>query len=482
MKYFFIIVGVIISLASDAQMDIVTTNYYDAYKVVDAFNTKYPDVGNSTYLIKLSGNEYVKSHSARPYLMDTCKLSGTLNFQKEISQEQFTIKFKGNDYTSVIKYNTDSSYFYDYGDTMSRACSLDLLALEYLYNPYNINDFIERNSCSLFELSKNKKEDILGFSGLDGSTYYCFFDSHTNLPLKIKKVVYDPIIGDTYDEIIYQDYKFDTKVPFPRTIMHKRAGVHYRELKITAIDIIEKKNASGKSSLDISMESINDNLFLLKLNNYNNKVLLLKAGNDIAIFDAPISFDICSALVDYIYNIFPNTTIKSCFVSHHHPDHAGGIAAFAKVGAKIVTTEGNYDFFRTVLSSTHTRGKGKYLPLSNSEKPLNLLDSVPLHHSKKFLVNNVAVIAYEHGSTTNHTDQFLSFYLPESKILFVGDLALFPKNKEIRQGERARSVLKLIKNNQLTVDKIITSWPLKDYKSFGTVEELEKSVSSNNVK
>lgn len=480
MKFLLLIAGIFVSITSLAQMDVVDSNYYTAYKNIDALKIKYTQSKRLAYSIKLTGCEYIKSHSKRPFLVDTAQLSGTFTFKNNVSEEQFSLRFRGKDYKSVTRFQNDSAYFADYGDTILKAYPLDIFTLEGLYNPYNIIEFINRNKKSLHYL-KVGNESIIGFSGLDGTVYYCFFDPTTNLPSKIKKKFYDPVLGDVDDEIIYSDYKVTDLLQFPQSIIHKKQGAVYREFNVTSANCLNNSESANRFSVGITLDTIGNNLFLLNLTSYNNRVLILRSENSIAIFDAPIGFEVCSDIIRYIQKTFPESIIKVCFVSHHHPDHAGGIGAFAKAGVKIVTTSGNYVFFESIINSTHSRGDDEYFPLQKGTKADNFLDSVPLRQNKKIFINNEPVIAYEHGISTSHTDQFLSFYLPTSKVLFVGDLALFPKGKEIHQGARARAVLQLIEDNRLSVDKIITSWPLKGYKSFGTTDELRKSVAGDNI-
>jgi hypothetical protein len=89
------------------------------------------------------------------------------------------------------------------------------------------------------------------------------------------------------------------------------------------------------------------------------------------------------------------------------------------------------------------------------------------------------VIAFETGSKTSHTNEYLLFYFPQQKLLFEGDLVLFPQSGVLAQGKRAYAVYDLISAKGLQVDKIVPSWPLYRYKDEATLEDLKMALKKN---
>jgi flavorubredoxin len=161
-------------------------------------------------------------------------------------------------------------------------------------------------------------------------------------------------------------------------------------------------------------------------------------------------------------------------VSHHHPDHAGGLNAFVDIGASIITTPGNQAFFNKLLNATHTlkaengmKAKPASFKMVPPKTAFNLTDPS----------NSVKII--EAGEGTDHVKEFLFFYFPQQKLLFVGDLVLFPEEGVMDQSQRALSVHNLIKTQQLNVEKIYTSWPLHNQKTYGSMEDLKASLAKN---
>lgn len=179
-------------------------------------------------------------------------------------------------------------------------------------------------------------------------------------------------------------------------------------------------------------------------------------------------------MIDLTKKQFPNKPIKYVAFSHHHPDHAGGFAAFVQNNTQLITTKGNIPYFEKLLTATHTLKPENTISFTKmSSKIISAKDSLNLEDE----VNQV--IIYEAGENTDHVKEFLFFYFPRQKILFVGDLVMFPQKGISDQYKRAYSVYELIKNKKLDVEKIYTSWPLKEQKPYGTMQDLKASLIKN---
>jgi hypothetical protein len=91
------------------------------------------------------------------------------------------------------------------------------------------------------------------------------------------------------------------------------------------------------------------------------------------------------------------------------------------------------------------------------------------------------IIAYEIGRETAHAENFIVYYLPEEDILFSSDLLFLPNTGIINQRQRAYSIYNLIAKNHLPTKrlKIIPSYPLTDYKDYGTFYDLIDCLRKN---
>ena len=119
-----------------------------------------------------------------------------------------------------------------------------------------------------------------------------------------------------------------------------------------------------------------------------------------------------------------------------------------------------------------TNGKGR--PLSKVEEIKEVEEEEDEDKDMPFDLNSKKVKFRDQSGKGLEISQ--TFYFPKQKILFVGDLVIFPKEKVMDQKERALSVYNLIVSEKLEVDKIYTSWPLKDQKEFGSIIDLKNSL------
>ena len=99
----------------------------------------------------------------------------------------------------------------------------------------------------------------------------------------------------------------------------------------------------------LETEKIADNLWLIKLLGYNNKVMVAEFSDYIMLFETPKNTGINTEIRQSLQQQFPNKPIKYIALSHHHPDHAGGFSAFVQGTTQIITTKGNVSYFENLL-------------------------------------------------------------------------------------------------------------------------------------
>jgi hypothetical protein len=142
-----------------------------------------------------------------------------------------------------------------------------------------------------------------------------------------------------------------------------------------------------------------------------------------------------------------------------------------------VTTVGNKPYFERLIRARHSRNSAFAEYDGTGRAPrFQIVDD---GSSWRLADPACPVIAFEEGAKTVHTKEYLLFYFPMQKILFEGDLVLFPQSGVLPQGKRAYAVYELISEKNLQVDKIVSSWPLVRYKDAASVEDLKMALKKN---
>jgi hypothetical protein len=460
-KYLFIICTSISMLNISAQQ-LVYENYYKADSLLKNIAKNYQEINKLTY----SGVNSAMGHydtpekqKSYPIVYRLAQLDNKFTIAKDLN-------YNGKIYSSTMTFKDDSCAFTDFGEKEIQNVPLKGKEFSYFYLPRNVVTMIKENKSSLHLTPVNAENYGLGFNNSFGNKFYLSVNKKTNLINKIIQLKYDDLYGDSYKEISYSEYK--NNLPYHITGYDNQNLT--TELHLDAVTL--EKNASTKNSMveNIAIESLAKGLFLLKLKDYDNKVLVTEHKDFLAVYEAPINVNVGNEIISFLKKQFKNKPIKHCFLSHHHPDHAGAISAFTNINARIITTKGNVNYFNKLSKSMHTLN-GKNFPPSTDNNAYLIIDA--LSKETFFKKSSTSVVVYESGATTEHTNEFLYFYFPKQKILFVGDLVLFPKEKIRDQNKRALSVYKLIKSKKIKVEKIYTSWPLKNQKEFGTMTDLK---------
>ncbi|MCF2445708.1 MBL fold metallo-hydrolase [Dyadobacter sp. CY345] len=312
-----------------------------------------------------------------------------------------------------------------------------------------------------------------------------FINKKTKLLDKTEYLGYDNTYGDIVFATEYKGYTDQNGIKMPASRIDFEYGKAEREvtyeafrsnikpdtadLKMTLVPEYFKRKMAERIETRDSMvfENIASNINLIKIVSQNNKMLVAEFTDCIALFETPSGIELNENIIAQLKKRYPGKPLKYLFVTHHHPDHAGGLKAYSALPLTVVTTAGNQAYFEEILKKSHTMSN---VLIDNTQN--FRFDFVPLNGEKRFMGN---VVAYEIGKSTEHTNEHLVYYFPDSKILWTGDLLNFRLGGRVSSaGQRGKAVYDLITSKNLTIDRIYTSWPLQGQKEFGTMEELRK--------
>ncbi|TDE12749.1 MBL fold metallo-hydrolase [Dyadobacter psychrotolerans] len=384
---------------------------------------------------------------------------------------------------AVIK--QDSVYnkgFYE--NKMSKEKNTDLIFELARKIPVKLLQLAWTSRASLRYLGGDKLYDWVSFGP---KPVTLFINKKTQLLEKTEYLAYDNLYGDVIFATEYKGQKIEKGIKMPLSRIDYEYGKPEREvtygnlrsdvkpdtsdLKIGSVpeNFRNKMMESIVTKDSLIFQNIASNIDLIRIESQNNKMLLVEFADYIALFEVPAGIELNSQILEELHKKYPTKPLKYLFVTHHHPDHAGGVRAYTSLPITMVTTIGNQEYFKDLMKSPHS------LSNTNTDEVQKLkFDFVSLNGERTFMNK---IVAYEIGKATGHTDEHLVYYIPESKLLWTGDLLSFRSDGRITPlGQRGKAVYDLITSKNLAVDKIYTSWPLKGQKEFGTFEDLKKMV------
>lgn len=489
MKYIILLITFLLTTNLSAQS---INNNQKAVQIVDKAIDVLGDSPDGLNLVG-SGIIYKLDHYSAPEITKQIPVKEQFGFfdDFQFGYSQTIIEVGEHKYSREIISKKDSVYSWSYYDErFEKSKKSDGLVEVSKSNPYWFLKLARKNTQSLRIVENNETEYVLTATLPDGLTYSLNINKESNLLAKIENITYNAIYGDVPFSTEYKEYKQMNGSFIPRKRLDYQFGFVEREVSYDSIFFLAEPDTSAiflkwlplpflqtlpikETKKEIfAFETLSENIDLIRFESQNHKSLLVKFPSGLALFEIPQGIELNRQLVKEIKERYPNQGLQHIFLTHHHPDHAGGIKAYAAMPVVVITTEGNNEYFNKLLRTSH------YSIPEKTNDEINLtFENVPIDGQKSF---GKIVTAYEIGKNTGHSDEHLAYYFPKEKLLWTGDLVFFIQSGDVYPGGmRAKSLYSLIDKHKLDVSKIYTSWPLHNQKDFGTVDFLKQLVETN---
>ena len=424
----------------------------------------------------MSGTWQYLGHYDLPEKREKAKVSERVFMQgRDNLKLKGVVKLSGNEYDKEVYYY-DSLSLRNYGGTNAVANFIDIKKQDdlILLSPITLINDIKKNVNTLRYIGYSNKDtcDVLSYSSFLGRqiTLYVKDDG---IVLKAETIDYDNINGDYSTEYLYQNFTPVKNFLLPLKITIKEWGTVKKALSYEYTKLIQKRFFCSQYNL----EKIDNQLYTITLPNNQNRVFVIDFGAYLGIVEAPVSNEYSNCIYETLKIQFPKKEIKYLFLTHHHPDHAGGFDYFFKRGVTMVTTKINKEYFEKLSARNHTIENS----FVSSDKERGIFEIIPTNGVKKIKGKNQSVLIYEFGKASIHTDEYLLYYLPQQKSLIIGDLWRVPK-KGVYGSKRASNIYSFIQKEEIDVKYIYQTWPLQNSKKNADIEELQQSVLLNNKK
>ena len=202
-----------------------------------------------------------------------------------------------------------------------------------------------------------------------------------------------------------------------------------------------------------------------------SRTLILEFVDNLVLIEFAVGSSNGERLADAARRRWPQKPIRYAFFSHYHPHYVGGIRAMIAEGATVVTTPLNESLVRKMAALRFTIEPDR---LARSPRPLKIQtfsDRFDLADSLNQLV------AFNYGDRSQHTDEFVVFWLPRARILFESSLGWYrATDGGLRAGGGAAPLLVWADEQKLGVDRIVQSWPMRGNAAEVSRVELDSLV------
>ncbi len=304
-----------------------------------------------------------------------------------------------------------------------------------------------------------------------GGVYFMYINTKTYFPERVDQPKYNDVTGDYYVSTYYKHYDLFDGFQIPTEVVVKKDSNIIYNLKV---DVEEILPGIESSSITLNQKKVGEWLYVIPLPKWNTKAVLADMKDFLVVFEPSASPEAGYALIDNIKKAYPGKEIKYCVVSHHHPDHMGGVRAFIEEGITIVTTKGNEAYIDKIAGNRHmfspaVRTKKnvipKYLFINQNEYEIKALGSRTI---RLYLLNKKSY----------HTDEYIISYIPSEKILIEGDLI---KTWDLRQrslDRREKGLVEYLNDMKINTKQIIQTWPLEKAPLIFDYERIKPEPNS----
>ncbi len=238
-----------------------------------------------------------------------------------------------------------------------------------------------------------------------------------NLVEKVESWVANPVVGDMLVETTYADYKDFSGVKFPTKITQKAGGFAALDLTVSAVqpnapvDIVVPDNVR-QAAVQVKEQKVVDGVWYITGGTHHS--VAVEMQDYVVVIEGPQNDERASAVIAEVKRLVPNKPIKYVVNSHHHFDHAGGLAAFVAEGVTVITHATNKAFFEQAFAAPRTVNPDK---LAQSGKKA----TVEALNDKLVLQDATRTLEIHHIAGNPHADGLVLAYLPKEKLLIEAD-------------------------------------------------------------
>ncbi|MGH7589396.1 MAG: MBL fold metallo-hydrolase [Gemmatimonadota bacterium] len=263
----------------------------------------------------------------------------------------------------------------------------------------------------------------------DGNQVTLLFDPATGLLSAYERLISDGIGGDAVQRRAWDGYRSIDGVQIPERYRQWIAGELTQELRFAGVRLGESSAADSDFERPAGFDpapapswptrqvtEIAPGVHFLEGAAPGYNMLFVDLGDSLLVVEAPLGSGAMEAAIGVMREAVPGKPIAYVVPTHHHDDHAGGLRAFVAAGAIVVTTPGNVEFFRSMMSAPRTIDPDM---LAKSPRELRI---EPIEGKQRLIEKGGHRVEIHDIGPSPHAGEMVVVWLPREGILFQGDL------------------------------------------------------------
>ena len=167
-----------------------------------------------------------------------------------------------------------------------------------------------------------------------------------------------------------------------------------------------------------------------------SKSLVVELNDHVVVVDAPSSTS--SEIISAVATLAPRKPIRYVVPTHHHDDHFMGVRYHIANGATVVTTAGNLDYLRRIV----TAPMSSLMLARNQVAPTSTYKVETITGGKRVFTDGAKSVEI-HQIASPHAQETLVAWIPAHGILFTADLIEAPWSGVALRGANAATTMHL---------------------------------------
>jgi glyoxylase-like metal-dependent hydrolase (beta-lactamase superfamily II) len=300
------------------------------------------------------------------------------------------------------------------------------------------------------------RQQVISFADPAGVRVLLSFDAASGLLTKAAWMREHAVVGDTYGENVYLDYRNVNGLMLPFDYVDRVGGLAWQHFTASAIALdVDVPAASFQPPREVAtvepdpgertVEPLGGDAYLVR-GPYNT--LFVGFDDHVVVLEAPRDSAYSEQVMALIARTLPGKPIRYVVATHFHSDHLGGIRPFVAAGVTILTTADAAAVLGRVAASPrrlHPDAQSRAPQAPRIETVSGSRALADAHHR---------VELHDVGPTT-HAAQILVAYLPQQRLLFEADLLDVTAPEMVLAGPDGVTLAEKIAALGLAVERIV---------------------------